>query len=261
MVGVDDAGVSWGGGWVRCRVGLPDGYVEAEGVIELSHKPLIRAYNCDCMEFMAGVGDKAYELACCDPPYGIGESQSSFESRCCSSEKWKHARPTNIYTKKKWDMERPTSDYFSSLFKKSENQIIFGGNYFAEYFKPSMGWIFWDKVIGDADYSDGELIFTSFQRATKLVSFVWSGFRRCEQTIRIHPTQKPVLLYRYLLTNYAKRGQRILDTHGGSFSSAIACWHEGYDMDIIELDTEYFESACERFERETRQQKLFGARP
>jgi site-specific DNA-methyltransferase (adenine-specific) len=226
-------------------------------MITLSEKPLIRAYNVDCMEFMADKAEGAYELAIVDPPYGIGESNASFESRFCTSQKWKNARPTNVYKKKDWDSTSPVQGWFEQLSRISKAEIIFGGNYFPQFLKPSMGWVFWDKDTGDADFSDGELIYTSFDKATKLIKFVWSGFRKCEQVARIHPTQKPVALYLWLLTNYAKPGQTILDTHGGSFSSAIACWKAGYDMDICELDEEYFDSACERFGRETRQMRLF----
>ena len=156
-----------------------------------------------------------------------------------------------------WDNSAPNQGYFKELFRVSENQIIWGGNYFN--LPQSSGWIFWDKgVAEDFTLSPGELAWTSYDKSLKKINLLWAGFRKCELTIRIHPTQKPVSLYRWLLTNYAKPGQTILDTHGGSFSSAIACWHEGYDMDICEIDEEYFEAACERFERETRQQKLFG---
>jgi site-specific DNA-methyltransferase (adenine-specific) len=115
-------------------------------------------------------------------------------------------------------------------------------------------------VNGETDFADCELAWTSFNTAVRKFKWRWQGMLQQnmrDKEIRIHPTQKPVALYRWLLTNYAKPGQTILDTHGGSFSSAIACWHEGYDMDIIEIDREYFDAACKRFERETRQHKLF----
>ena len=222
-------------------------------MIELSHKPLIRAFNCDCMGFMAGVGDKAYSLACCDPPYGIGEDGKSNSSRGTLRS------PPTIFVSKTWDREKPSDYYFRELRRVSLNQIIFGGNFFLDYLPATPCMIVWDKD-NTGDFADCELAWTSFKSAVRKFTWRWNGMLQqnmANKEIRIHPTQKPVALYRWLLTNYAKPGQRIIDTHGGSFSSAIACWHEGYDMDIVELDTEYFEAACERFERETRQQKLF----
>lgn len=216
-------------------------------MIELSHKPLIRAYNMDCMEFMAGVGDKAYSLACCDPPYGIGVNHNMGR---------RHGDKPSNYKPALWDDRPPEKSYFDELFRISTNQIVWGANHFISQMPyDSPCWILWDKLFSDEiSFAQFELAWTSFDTTSKKFD------RYPGQVLRIHPTQKPVALYRWLLTHYAKPGQTILDTHGGSFSSAIACWHEGYDMDIVELDTEYFEAACERFERETRQQKLFGER-
>ena len=222
-------------------------------VIELSHKPLIRAYSMDCMELMAGKGEDYYELCIVDPPYGIGEDGAKNHSR------GKLANATK-FTPKKWDNEIPSKEYFVELMRVSKNQIIWGGSFFLDYLGASPCFVVWDKVNGATDFADCELAWTSFNTATRKFKWMWNGMLQQnmgDKEHRIHPTQKPVSLYRWLLTNYAKPGQTILDTHGGSFSSAIACWHEGYNMDICELDEEYFEAACERFERETRQQKLF----
>jgi site-specific DNA-methyltransferase (adenine-specific) len=218
--------------------------------VTLSETPLIRAFNCDCMTFMAGLPDKVYQLSICDPPYGIGEDGGDKQR----GRKADNYNKIVMHKKKEWDV-KPQQTYFSELFRCSINQIVWGGNYFTNYLPERMGWVFWDKLIG-GDFSDGELAWTSFNRALRQFTYSYHGDTRGGH-IRIHPTQKPVALYRFLLTHYAKPGQTILDTHGGSFSSAIACWHEGYDMDIIELDPDYFQAACERFERETRQHKLF----
>jgi site-specific DNA-methyltransferase (adenine-specific) len=207
----------------------------------------ITLHNQDCMEAMKEMPDKAFELAIVDPPYGIGESNAGFESRGCSSPKWKRARPT-IYAKKDWDTEPPPPKYFIELFRVSKNQIIWGGNYFVKHLQPSMGWIFWDKRTS-GDYSDGELAYTSFERALKMFAFTWAGFRKGEPCTRIHPTQKPVALYEWLLKNYAKKGDKILDTHGGSCSLAIACDIMGFDVDIYEIDEDYFNAAVDRLKR------------
>jgi len=196
------------------------------------------------MDFMADKPDGCYPLAIVDPEYGIGGSKGTGE----------YSRNYIGNVDKKWDNNPASPEYLDELQRISINQIIWGGNYF--HLPHSRGWICWYKTdeLKGRDFSEFELAFTSFDCPAR--HFAYRPFIRDGN--RIHPTQKPVSLYRWLLTNYAKPGQTIFDSHGGSFSSAIACWHEGYDMDICEIDEEYFEAACERFERETRQQKLFG---
>ena len=171
---------------------------------------------------------------------------------------WKLARPT-IYKKKSWDSIIPDESYFKELYRISENQIICGANYFCDNLSISRGWVVWDKQGDGVSTVNNELIYTSFHKAVKTFSRCHGldkGFMN-KEGVTIHPTQKPVALYLWLLTNYAKPGDTILDTHGGSFSSAIACWKMGFDLDICEMDEEYFEAACERFERETRQGSMF----
>lgn len=218
---------------------------------------MIEIFNRDCMEAMAEMKDNEYQLAICDPPYGIGESNAGFESRGCSSPKWERARPT-IYVQKDWDTEPPPPEYFIELFRVSQNQIIWGGNYFPSYLQPSMGWIFWDKRTS-GDYSDGELAYTSFKRALKMFVFTWAGFRKGEPCARIHPTQKPVKLYEWLLTNYAKPGDKILDTHLGSGSIAIACYNLGFSLTGFELDEDYYKAAVQRLEEHKKQGRLFSS--
>ena len=220
----------------------------------LSEKPLIRAYCCDCMDLMAGKGDGEYSLAVVDPPYGIKMDGGVTYQR--PSRPNSYGAPPK-HKKKAWDSVMPQGNYFRELHRTCGNQVIFGGNYFTKYLPASMGWVYWAKMEDASDFSDGELIFTSFQRALKSYRVhQFHGTRGGKD--RIHPTQKPIRLYLYLLTNYAKPGDTILDTHGGSFSSAIACWKMGFNLDICEMDEEYFEAACSRFERETRQGSMFG---
>jgi site-specific DNA-methyltransferase (adenine-specific) len=202
-------------------------------------------YNADCMEYMATLPDKAFELAIVDPPYGIGESGGKCRTRLKHNNFVKHEA-------KNWDDAAPNGDYFIELMRVSRNQIIWGANYFPQLLSSSMGWIFWDKLMG-GDFSDGELAFTSFDRALKKV-VCWAGYNG---TARIHPTQKPVKLYEWLLTNYAKPGQRILDTHLGSMSSVIACNNLGFEMVGIELDEDYFKAGCERATNALRQVRMF----
>jgi len=228
-------------------------------MIELSHKPLIRAYRMDCMDFMADKPDGCYELCICDPPYGINYKSFSGNGTIGKANK----APLKYY-KFFNDQEKPSLEYFEEIQRISKNQIIWGGNHFADCLPVSSCWLIWDKEMTGGPgvgFCGMEIAWTSFNYGLRKFRYRWNGMLQqnmAAKEIRIHPTQKPVSLYRWLLTNYAKPGQMILDTHGGSFSSAIACWHEGYDMDIVEIDKEYFEAACERFERETRQLKLFG---
>ncbi len=205
--------------------------------LQKTHKPEITLLNVDCMSYMATLPDKAFDLAIVDPPYGIGERFKGGKTG---------KMQFNEIVNKQWDII-PTSVYFDELFRVSANQIIWGGNYFQ--LPPSRGMIVWDKLISE-DFSLAmvELAWTSFDRLAKL-------FRKATPKTggKIHPTQKPVALYDWLLRNYAKPGQRILDTHLGSGSSAIAAHYFGCDFVGCEIDTDYFNAAKERFDRETRQ--------
>ena len=219
--------------------------------------PQIELLHTDCMEYMAGLPDKAFDLAIVDPPYGIGEDGASNHSR------GKCAKPT-LYAAKDWDVSIPPTTYFKEVRRVSENQIIWGGNYMTEHLPPRMGWIFWDKHMEAQDFSDGELAWTSFNRALCKFDFAWNGMLQGDmknKEKRIHPTQKPVALYRWLLQNYAKRGQRILDTHLGSGSIAIACDLEGFDLVGCELDLDYIKAARHRLAVHQSAPRLFEATP
>ena len=204
----------------------------------------IQLYNCDNMELMAKYPDNYFELAIVDPPYGIGAENHAGKKE----NGWKQ------WNKKNWDNEIPNEDYFNELKRVSKNQIVWGGNYMTEYLPASMGWIIWDKGQRDFSLADGEMAWTSFNKAMR----IWEYARA--KTIsdnKIHPTQKPVALYKWILDKYAKEGDKILDTHLGSGSIAIACHDYGFELTACELDKEYYEKAIQRIVNHTNQQKLF----
>ena len=212
----------------------------------------------DCMDYMRGLEDKAFDLAIVDPPYGIGMDGGVKYKRgkegVCKANEYK---PFG-------DKFSPDDDYFIELFRVSKNQIIWGANYFIDKMaKASSCWIVWDKVTGEYTAADSELAWTSFSTAVRNFRFQWSGMLQGDmknKESRIHPTQKPVKLYEWLLTNYAKPGQRILDTHLGSGSSAIAANNLGFEFVGCELDADYFSAACQRIENAQRQESLFDVR-
>jgi site-specific DNA-methyltransferase (adenine-specific) len=212
------------------------------------NKYLSEVTNEDCMEGMARYPDKYFDLAIVDPPYGIGVSKGKWGS----SNKGK----VTDYGKKYWDKSIPNNEYFKEILRTSKNQIIWGGNYF--YLKPSSCWIVWDK-LNSADFADCELAWTSFNTAVKKFTYRWNGMLQQnmkDKEQRIHPTQKPVALYKWILSNYAKQGNKILDTHLGSGSSRIAAYEMGFDFTAFELDKEYFEAQEKRYKAHIAQLKL-----
>jgi len=212
--------------------------------------PWLDLRQADCMDLMKEFKDNHFDLAIVDPPYGIGEDGKKNHSR------GKLAKPT-LYSPKDWDRKPPAEEYFKQLRRVSSAQIVWGANHFADKIKRgSSSWIVWDKENGENDFADAELAYTSFSKAVRVFRFRWAGMLQGnmkEKERRIHPTQKPVQLYKWLLTNYAKPGQRILDTHMGSGSIAIACHYFGAHLTACEIDEDYFRAACQRIERETRQ--------
>lgn len=205
---------------------------------------MIKLLNEDCLEVMARYPSGYFDLAIVDPPYGIGRDGGE------TGKNWKQ------YEKKGWDTAAPGEEYFNELFRVSKHQIIWGANYYPQFLKPSMGWIFWDKGQ-KLTMSDGELAYSSFDRALRSVVI-----NRCEinkNTNSFHPTQKPVKLYSWLLHNYADPGQKILDTHLGSGSSAIAAHYYGVEEFVgCEIDSDYFNDAIERIQIDTRQEDMFS---
>ena len=210
---------------------------------------LNRLYLMDCMEGMKQFPDKYFELAIVDPPYGIGMDGQK-ESICKNP---KHNR--KLHEKKDWDNSIPSKEYFKELERVSKNQIIWGANYFVKHLeKGTKGWIVWDKGQHGLTMSDCELAYSSFNVPTRVVVI-----NRVEllKDSTIHPTQKPIKLYKWLLKNYAKPGDKILDTHVGSASSLIACYDMGFEYIGFEIDKDYYEAAQERMRIHMQQQTIF----
>ena len=201
---------------------------------------MVNFFNIDCVSFMKSKPDKCYDLAIIDIPYGLGDKLTQGGT-------W-----ANKYKKgdADWDV-LPKQEYFDQLFRVSKNQIIWGGNYVN--LPPTRCYIIWDKVALMETMADSEFAWTSFNSNAKTFRHVRNTSEK-----RIHITQKPIALYRWLLQNYAKPNDKILDTHGGSMSSAIACDMEGYSLDICEIDSDYFNAGVKRFENYKRQGVLFA---
>lgn len=211
----------------------------------------------DCMDYLLGFPDKYFDLAIVDPPYGIGEDGSKNHTRT----KLAKSKDYKGYTGN--DLKAPDKEYFDELFRISKNQIIWGANHFISKIPyDSSCWIVWDKVNGDSDFADCELAWTSFRSAVRKVTFMWHGMMQGKsvhegQTAqgnkalnghRIHPNQKPVALYDWILSKYAKSGDKILDTHVGSASSLIACHKNGFDYIGFKKDPYYYDLARKRLE-------------
>ena len=223
-------------------------------IADVSRCPSINFFNVDCIEFMKSKPDKCYDLAIVDPPYGLNIAKTG-------------SIGTDKFTPKNWDETIPNNEYFEQLFRVSKNQIIWGGNYFPFIWSNGCrGYIVWNKLNHHDNRADVEMAWTSFNKLAKYVEYMWDGNRYGtkgnikgvgQPTIRIHPTQKPVFLYQWILLNYADKGMKILDTHGGSMTIAKACEIEGFDLDICEIDKEYFQAGVNAFNLHKRQQRLF----
>ena len=222
------------------------------------------AYNMDCMEAMRGMPDGCFELAVVDPPYFDGPNKRGFYG----SKQNKLHTPRVIYPKTPtWEV--PGQEYFTELFRVSKNQIVWGCNYYGFHFGP--GRIVWDKCNGDSSFSDCEIAYCSLHNSVRLFRFMWNGMcqgksvteghimlgDKSKNEARIHPTQKPVALYRWIFSRYAKPGDRILDTHLGSGSSRIAAYDAGLDFVGYELDKHYFDAQEARFAAHAAQYTLF----
>ena len=221
---------------------------------------MITLHNKDCLEAMLEMADNQFDLAIVDPPYGIGIAKDFHANGKNNCKGWKK------HPYKVWDDTTPTQKYFDELMRVSKNQIIWGGNYFIDKIKkPSQGWVIWNKIQRGFSLADGELAWTSFDKAIRIFDYARGndkGFAPMvkgseRKFIGIHPTQKPVALYKWLLQNYAKDGDSILDTHLGSGSIAIACHDMGFDLTAYEIDEEYFAAAQQRLKKHQQQLKLF----
>ena len=207
---------------------------------------MINLYNADCLSAMLEMDDNQFDLAIVDPPYGIKQAKG------ISFGKWKR----DIHKEKTWDDGIPSKQYFDELKRVSKNQIIWGGNYFLDYLSNTRCMLVWDKNNGTNPMSDCELAWTSFDSSVR--KYKYNHIQDYNAGIdRIHPTQKPISLYTWILQKYAKEGDTILDTHLGSGSIAIACHDMGFDLTAYEIDEEYFAAASNRLKQHQRQLKLF----
>jgi len=216
---------------------------------------MIKITNEDNMELMARYEDNYFDLAIVDPPYGIGESSNDNKSRSKLGK-------SKDYGNKNWDNKAPTKEYFNELKRVSKNQIIFGANHFIENIPEanSSCWIVWNKENGNNDFADCELAYCSMKTAVRKFDFRWHGMLQGDmknKQTRIHPTEKPYKLYKWILDKYAKENDKILDTHLGSGSIAIACYDYKFDLTACEIDTEYYNSAMKRLKIAQSQTKLF----
>ena len=215
--------------------------------MEKYSKENINLMQGDCMELMASKPNNYYDLAVVDPPYGIGIDGQKEKKNGEKSDRKYHKI-------KGWDVI-PNDNYFNELFRVSKNQIIWGGNYFVKYLTDGhKGWIIWDKGQHGLTMSDCEIAYSSYDYPTR----IWIKNRAVLLSEKTqHPTQKPIKLYNWIFHNYAKSNFKILDTHGGSMSSAIAAYYFGCEFDCIELDKDYYNDAVKRFKNQTMQTKLF----
>ena len=220
-------------------------------------KEYLKITNEDNMELMARYPDNHFDLAIVDPPYGIGVTKN---------------KRLNNNSNNDWDSEIPSAEYFNELKRVSKNQIIWGGNYFIEHLEKTRCYLNWDKLNHSDTYADCEMAWTSFDKNAKIFKYMWDGNRYGfpgaiqgvgKKSIRTHPTQKPAALYQWLLTNYAEQNQKILDTHLGSGSIAIAVdsvnkiEKMNLTLTACELDTEYYQTATQRIEEQTTWNSLF----
>ena len=217
--------------------------------------PLNTAYNGDCLEFMQNLPDKCIDLCLTDPPYGIGEDGEKNHSRS------KIAK-SKEYESKSWDSDIPHEDIFKEIFRISKHQIIWGGNYFIDYLSNTSSMIVWDKDNGENDFADCELAWTSHRKAVRKIKHAWHGMiqeNMKNKEVRIHPTQKPLKLFKWCLEKYSKPGDIIFDPFLGSFTTAVACNSHGLNWLGCEKDEDYFKAGQERYETECLQNLMdFG---
>ena len=221
---------------------------------------MIEITNENNMDLMARYPDNYFDLAIVDPPYGINKDggKMGFNGKMKRNGTTNLSLKGKIFKKKQWDKQPPSKEYFQELFRVSKNQIIWGNNYFGI----KGGAIFWDKDNGKSNFSDGEIAYQSFTNSVRKFKWRWHGFFQEQmdlqnREVKIHPTQKPVKLYEWILMNYAKEGDKILDTHLGSGSIAIACHNLGYELTACELDKDYYDAAMKRLKQHQAQQTLF----
>ena len=216
-----------------------------------------KIYNDDCLNILKQLPDKCIDLVLTDPPYGIGYDVMCEKNNGKLFGTAKAIR--NTYKKTNWDNEIPQKEIFNEIFRVSKNQIIFGGNYFANMFKNSKCWLVWDKHINGA-WADCELAWTSFDKPVKKYDYLWNGMLQKDmknKDIRIHPTQKPLKLFEMILNDYSKGNDLILDCFSGSGTTAIACHNLNRRFICIEKDYDYWKASVERLENAQAQLRLF----
>ncbi len=224
--------------------------MEIKGYKDFYKQDKLSIYNMDNMELMKQIPDKYFDLAIVDPPYGIGANKMTL-----GNGKKKIYRGSSD-----WDKAIPKENYFIELFRISKNQVIWGGNYMTEFLKPTSSWLFWDKGTGANDFADGELAWTSFNKALRKIKLTWNGMIQSDMSnkeTRIHPTQKPISLYSWILEKYAKEGMKIFDSHLGSGSNAIASHYAKMEFIGCELDSDYYNDSVKRIRENTKQLQLF----
>jgi len=214
--------------------------------------PSSEVYLEDCVKALKRFNDKHFDLAIVDPPYGI---DGTVEIGFGDTKSGRVNRPSK-WGQKEWDKERPTKAYFDELKRVSKNQIIFGGNYFADLLEPSRCWIVWDKMQR-VNQADAELAWTSFTNSVRVYKYHCSKLQGFQNPNRFHPTEKPISLYEWILDKYAKPNDLILDTHLGSGSSRIAAYKGGFNFVGFEIDHEYYEKQEKRFNDFKSQLRLF----
>jgi len=218
--------------------------------------PSSEVYLEDCVTALKRYADNHFDLAIVDPPYGIN---ADIKNSTDKKQSKKSASKSKKYGEQKWDADVPTKEYFIELFRVSKEQIIWGVNYYPFDFL-SGGRIYWDKCVTMPTYSDGELAYCSLLNSIKSVKIAWHGMIQHDmknKEERIHPTQKPVKLYDWIFKNFAKEGDKILDTHLGSGSSRIAAYKGGFNFVGFEIDQEYYEKQEKRFNDFKSQLRLF----
>lgn len=216
----------------------------------------MKLYNDDCLKIMKTMGDDSVDIIITDPPYGTNAGK--YNTRRGIKYGNSRARSTD-YGEVTWDNEIPSKEYFDEMQRISKNQVIFGGNYFSNYLAPSPCWIIWDKDNGANNFADCELAWCSFTSAIRKIKYKWHGFLQedmMNKEVRIHPTQKPVRVFEWILERYATKGQTVLDPFMGSGSTAIAAQNLGFDFIGVEINSEYFDMARKRIEYEMQQHRL-----
>lgn len=222
-------------------------------------KEMITFENRDCMDALREFPDNYFQLAIVDPVYGDvtkgGYMTHNHGQRIGTGKANQRGYHASI-----WQQEKTPPEYFTELFRVSQNQVIWGGNYFSQGLPNSQGWIVWDKQHSEGiTFADCELAWTSFDKATRIFRFMWNGMLQGDmqnREKRINPCQKPIRLYEWILQNYAKPGDKILDTHVGSGSSLIACYNLNYDVWGYEIDETYYKLAKARLDEEMAQIRM-----